>query len=148
MNVAEEFGGYSMGIAIMEISQYTSTGLPLESERVANPTWEQVEQSIRRQDGFTRPLTRLRVGPDQEEPALDILGGNGRFVLWELGGGWQYYDPNVVDDKEIPVWTSDQGYRASEKNICFDVERVIRIARQFFQTCTFESLDSVKLTNG
>jgi hypothetical protein len=89
------------------------------------------------------PLTRLRLDSQQEEPALDILGGNGRFVLWELGGDWQFFDPSATGGNELPVWNSDQGYRAPPCNICRDVERVIRIARRFFDTRSFEYLDSV-----
>jgi hypothetical protein len=132
-----------VGVAVLETSPYSPTGLPLGARRFQNPTWEQVEDSIRRQDGRTHPLTRLWLRPHEEEPALDILGGNGRFVLWQLGGGWQYYDLSAAGDEELPVWTSDQGYRALPCNICCDIERVVRIARRFFDTRSFDSLDSI-----
>jgi hypothetical protein len=132
-----------MGVAVLETMPYSPAGLPLGGGVFPNPTWEQVETSIRTQDRITHPLTRLRLDPDQEEPALDILGGNGRFVLMELGGKWQYYDPSAAGDEELPVWTSDQGYQALPCDICFDIERVVRIARRFFDTGSFESLDEV-----
>jgi hypothetical protein len=132
-----------VGVAVLETMPYSHAGLPLDPAVIPDPTWEQVEDSIRRQDGYTHPLTRVRLDPHQDEPALDILGGNGRFVLWELGGGWQYHDPSATGDEELPVWTSDQGYRALPCDICCDIERVVRIARRFFDTGSFESLDSI-----
>jgi hypothetical protein len=132
-----------VGVAVLEISPYSPTGLPLDLRQLPNPTWEQVESSIRRQDGYTHPLTRLRLDPHEEEPALDILGGSGRFVLWELGGEWQFHDPSATGGEELPVWTSDQGYLALPCQICCDIERVVRIARRFFDTGSFVSLDSI-----
>jgi len=132
-----------VGVAVLETIPYSSAGLPLGRGELPNPTWEQVEASIRAQDGYTHPLTRLRLDPHQDEPALDILGGKGRFVLWELCGQWQYHDASATGNEELPVWTSDQGYRALPCNICSDIERVVRIARRFFETGSFESLDTI-----
>lgn len=33
---------------------------------------------------------------------------------------WEYYDPSATGDEELPVWTSDQGYRALPCDICCD----------------------------
>jgi hypothetical protein len=132
-----------VGVAILETMPYSPAGLPSGPGVISSPTWEQVEDSIRRQDGYAHPLTRLRLDPYRDEPALDILGGSGRFVLWELCGRWQYHDPSATEAAEMPVWTSDQGYKALPCHICFDIERVVRIARRFFDTGSFESLDNI-----
>jgi hypothetical protein len=43
-----------------------------------------------------------------------------------------YYDPNGADE-EVEVQTSGAGHRCAGYYVCTDMERVLRIARRFFE---------------
>jgi hypothetical protein len=64
---------------------------------------------------------------------LEIIGGGGKYALGEVGDGWVYYDPNGADE-EVEVQTSGAGHRCAGYYVCTDRERVLRIARRFFES--------------
>jgi hypothetical protein len=121
------------GVTALEILPHSAEGAPLTGEWVDAPSWEQVECSIRGLDGHAHPLVRLWAGQPREAPGLEIIGGGGKYALREVGSGWVYYDPNGADE-EVEVQTSGAGHRRAGYYVCTDVERVLRIARRFFES--------------
>jgi hypothetical protein len=121
------------GVTALEMLPHSAEGVPLAGEPVDAPSWEQVERSIRGLDGHTQPLVRLWAGQPRKAPGLEIIGGGGKYALREVGGGWVYYDPNGADE-EVEVQTSGAGHRCAGYYVCTDMERVLRIARRFFES--------------
>ena len=58
-------------------------------------------------------------------------------------GEWQYAEPGG-SEKEVRLWDSDQGYFCREKNVLGDVEKVLRIVKKFYETGSYDDLDSVR----
>ncbi|MCB9614089.1 MAG: hypothetical protein H6721_25670 [Sandaracinus sp.] len=111
------------------------------SEDVIAPTWSRVEQAIRRMDDVEYPIVQLHPSDDDEEGAsFHVLGGNGRWVLFDLFGAWQYEDPKG-GDADVRLWQSDQGYFCKERNLVHDVDRVLRITKAYFDTASYEEVD-------
>ncbi len=121
------------GLTALQLHPHSVEGIPLVGELLDAPAWELVERSIRGLDGHSHPRVRLWAGPPGEPPGLDIIGGNGKYALREVGNGWVYYDPNGTDE-EVKVQTSGAGHRCAAYYVCTDVERVLRIARRFFES--------------
>jgi hypothetical protein len=121
------------GLTALQLHPHSADGVPLVGELLDAPAWELVERSIRELDGHTHPRVRLWAGPPGEPPGLDIIGGNGKYALREVGNGWVYYDSNGTDE-QVNVQTSGAGHRCAEYYVCTDVERVLRIARRFFES--------------
>jgi hypothetical protein len=121
------------GLTALQLHPHSADGVPLVGELLDAPAWELVERSIRELDGHTHPRVRLWAGPPGEPPGLDIIGGNGKYALREVGNGWVYYDSNGTDE-QVNVQTSGAGHRCAGYYVCTDVERVLRIARRFFES--------------
>ncbi len=124
-------------IVVVEIARSRQEGEPIEFQQIRNPSWPQIEQSIRDLDQNSHPSLRIWAGEVEQAPALDILGGNGKYVLRELGDGWIYYDPSQSEE-EIEVCTGLPGHRAPAFYVCTDLDRVLEIARHYFETGTPE----------
>jgi hypothetical protein len=120
-------------VAALEMSPHGPDGEPLTVEFLHDPTWEQIERSIRELDRHRHPLVRLWAGAPEKSPALEIVGGNGTYALREPDGEWVYYDPSG-SDTEVEIQTSGEGYRCPAFYVCADVERALQIARQFCET--------------
>ena len=58
-------------------------------------------------------------------------------------GEWQYAEPGG-SEREVRLWDSDQGYFCCEKNVLRDVEKVLRIVKKFYETGSYDDLDSVR----
>ncbi len=108
-----------------------------EMRQIRNPSWNDLERSIRALDQDSHPSLRIWAGEVEKAPALEILGGNGKFVLREFGDGWIYYDPSAGEE-EIEVCTGVPGHRAPAFYVCTDLQRVLEIARHYVQTGTPE----------
>jgi hypothetical protein len=121
------------GVTALETLPHSAEGAPLAGELVDAPSWEQVECSIRGLDGHTHPLVRLWAGRPREAPGLEVIGGGGKYALREVRGLWVYYDPNGAGE-EVELQTSGAGHRCAGYYVCTDVERVLRIARRFFES--------------
>ena len=120
-------------VTALQLYLHSAEGVPLVGELVDAPSWEQVECGIRGLDGHTHPRVRLWAGQPGEPPGLEIIGGGGKYALREVGDGWVYYDPNGADE-DVWVQTSGAGHRCAGYYVCTDVERVLRIARRFFES--------------
>jgi hypothetical protein len=131
-------------VKVLELFLYSPEGVALEPVRIPNPSWDEVERCIRALDQYCHPLVRLCLSDDEtDNDNLDILGGNGKYAIFQTCAEWIFYDPNKGDD-EVEVWLSDQGSRWPDSNVCNDIERVIRIAREFFRNGSYECLDHVE----
>ena len=128
----------------MTVLRYYRDGRPWEAEKILSPTWPEVERAIRRMDNDCFPIVDLNtVESDEAEDIFNICGGAGRWALFQMMGEWQYEDP-TGGEANVRLWESDQGYFCREKNILTDVEKVLRIVRQFFETGSYDDLDRVK----
>jgi hypothetical protein len=135
----DSFGGITTAarIVVLEITLSQREGESIEVKQIRDPSWRQLEQSIRTLDQDSHPSLRIWAGEVEQAPALDILGGNGKYVLRELGDGWVYYDPSQGEE-EIEVCTGLPGHRAPAFYVCTDLNRVLQIARHYFETGTPE----------
>lgn len=124
-------------LVVLETSLSLRGGEAIEVRRTVNPMWQQVEQSIRDLDRDGRPSLRIWAGEVERAPALDILGGNGKYVLRELGDGWIFYDPSQGEE-EVEICPGLVGHRFPAFYVCADLKRVLQIARHYFETGTPE----------
>jgi hypothetical protein len=127
----------------LEISRYFRDERESELEDIADPTWPQVEAAIRRMDNFCFPVVQLNCTDDDgDEGIFNVIGGDGRWALFQLVGDWMYDDPSRGDG-EVRLWESDQGYYCLERNVLTDVEKVLRITKEFFDTGSYDRLDEI-----
>jgi hypothetical protein len=118
---------------------YDDSGWGWQSEKIANPTWDQVVTSIRRLDKFHYPSVLLFIGDNDEDPTVDcltIMGGEG--VYWVALSAGKYDQLRLFDpdkgSKEVALWESDQGYSDHEFHVTYDIDLILRIARHFVET--------------
>ena len=109
-----------------------------DAEVVANPAWAQVEAAIRRMDDYCYPIVLLNRSPCassdeafEDEDAFNIVGGAGRFALFEMLGRWKYRNLTGSTAK-TRLWESDQGYFCEEREVLTDLDEVLRIVRCYF----------------
>lgn len=136
--------GVASPIHHMTVIRYYRDQRPWDTEQVLSPSWPDVETAIRRMDNHCFPIVWLNC--DEEDDAEDIfnvIGGDGRWALFHMMSEWHYEDPNG-GDAEVRLWTSDQGYYCKEKNIITDVEKVLRITKQYYETGSYDGLDDVE----
>ncbi len=127
----------------LTIIRYYRDGRPQDSKVIPNPGWQDVADSIRKMDNYCFPVVKLNLAEDNEaENIFNVIGGNGRFALFHLMGDWQYEDPNG-GDAEVRLWERDQGYFCQAKNVLTDIEKVLRIAKVFYETGSYDNLDDV-----
>jgi hypothetical protein len=129
----------------MTIVRYYRDGRHWDTERVESPTWADVESAVRRMDHYCFPIVQLNTTDDDQNNTdlFNIIGGDGRWALFQLMGEWQYVDPDSDDDEEVRLWRSDQGYCCEQRNVLTDVEQVLRITRAYFDTGSYAGLDEV-----
>ena len=134
----------------MVIVRYYEDGRPWDAEVIADPTWDAVELAVRQMDDNLRPIVLLspeRFGSSDEafedDDAFNVIGGAGPYALFQTAGEWRYEDPNGGTEK-VRLWQSDQGYFCQERNVITDVEKVLRIVRVYYDSGTYEGLDTVR----
>src|SRR5262245_117245 len=119
----------------MDSSRYYRDGRPPDRETVVAPSWAEVEAAIRRMDTYCFPIVMLNPTDDEDDQTiLTIAGGAGRWAMAHILGDWEYEDPTSTDETEVWLWESDQGYHCLGKNVLTYVEKVLRIARKFYDT--------------
>lgn len=124
-------------VVILETALQIGEGGAAHMRPLRNPSWHDIERSIRALDQSSHPSLRIWAGEVEQAPALEILGGNGKYVLRELGDGWTYYDPSAGEE-EVEVCTGIPGHRAAAYYVCTDLQRVLAIARHYIETGTPE----------
>lgn len=119
-----------------------------DCELVPDPDWPSVDAALRRMDDFCFPivllsLLRCESGDEafEDEDAFNVVGGSGRFALFQMTGPWKYIDPRGSRAR-ARLWMSDQGYFCEEREVLTDVDLVLRIVRTYFETGGYESLPS------
>jgi hypothetical protein len=128
----------------MEAIRYYRDRRPWDTERIEAPTWPQVEEAIRRMDNYCFPIVHLNTTEvPWHDDIFNVIGGAGRWAIFHMMGEWQYEDPGGSDE-EVRLWDSDQGYYCNAKNILTDVEKVLRIARAYYDSGSYEGLDAVE----
>jgi len=94
-----------------------------------NPTWEQVETSIRALNHYCLPFMFIGLSEvEGNDDYLSVLGGPNGYSIDTPGK--TYFDPTKTGG-EIAVWTSDQGYYPKEQNVTYDIALVLKVARYF-----------------
>lgn len=128
----------------MTVIRYYRDGRPWDSQQIDSPPWADVEAAVRRMDNFCFPWVMLNTTDDDEdEDVFNVMGGSGRWALFQIMGDWQYEDP-AGGEAEVRLWDSDQGYFCKEKNVLTDVEKVLRITRAYYDTGSYDALDAVE----
>ena len=128
-----------MRVRRLETVRYPPDGSHYQSESVRPPAWQEIEAAIRRLDHHEFPQAFLFLDEDDYETnCLWICGGPRGYHLNASFGSalkpWHEYLEPTQGDQEIDVWTSDQGFSAPDRNVCHDLDLVLRIAR-FFADC-------------
>ncbi len=122
---------------VLEITRYPTDRRATEVSQIRDPSWGQIERSIRNLDRDALPSLRLWAGEVEQAPALDVIGGKGQYVLRELGDGWIYYDPSQGEE-EIEVSQSIPGHCYPAYYVCGDLQRVLQIVRHYYEAGTPE----------
>lgn len=124
-----------MEVKLLSITHYDENGRHLHSEEIADPSREQIGDSIRGLDKFQRPAVHLHLYADVlDDDFLVVFGGSGVYALSAaLNDSYPNYYDASKSDEEIAVWTSDQGYYPEEKYVCYDLELVLKIAYHYAQ---------------
>lgn len=127
--------------------RYYRDGRPWDAELIRNPAWPQVEAALRRMDDDGFPivaLSRLDCETDEElfedDDSLHLIGGQGRYALFQCAGDWQY-DDGSGDETPVRLWQSDQGYFCQQRHIA-DLALALALARVFHRTGCFDALQS------
>ena len=128
----------------MEAIRYYRDRRPWDTERIEAPTWAQVEEAIRRMDNYCFPIVHLNTTDvPWNDDIFNVEDRPATSTADDMMGEWQYEDP-AGSDEEVRLWDSDQGYYCKAKNILTDVEKVVRIARVYYDTGSNEGLDAVE----
>lgn len=123
--------------------RYHDDGRPWDAEVTLSPRWDAVVAAIRRMDDDRYPIVQLNCSEhDDDDEIFNIIGGDGRFALFEQVGGWQYTDP-AGSDEPVRLWQSDQGYVCAARHVLTDVDRVLRIAKRYYDTGSYDDLDTI-----
>ena len=118
-----------------------------DSSDIPEPTWHEIETAIRRMDNYCFPWVQLYLGEhDDDERTFSVIGGNGRWALFQMMGEWQYEDP-CGSEQETRLWESDQGYFCKESNVLTDIEMVLSLTRVFFETGSYDALRAATETS-
>jgi hypothetical protein len=137
VQLVEEEEAPKPSIVVLETALRIREDESLTMRQLRNPSWHDIERSIRALDQSSYPALRIWAGEVEQAPALEILGGNGKYVLRELGDGWVYYDPGG-SEQEVEVCVGPLGCRAPAFYVCTDLQRVLEIARRYAETGTPE----------
>jgi hypothetical protein len=119
--------------------EYESAAGPWRSEIIADPTWEQIEKSIRRLDRCFFPILSLylKANPrDGDLPDLDLIGGDGEYAIVSypaVDRKLTYSDPSRSSEN-VDIWVSDQGASMPKNELCPDLDRTLAIARHYCAT--------------
>ncbi|HUO07509.1 MAG TPA: hypothetical protein VM008_04350 [Phycisphaerae bacterium] len=132
-----------MLIKLARFFRYDDSGWNCKTSRLADPTWDDIENGVRQLNKVQFPFVWLFLAADaadDEVPDFEVMGGDGDYVM-------AVTDPNGVhrrfrfpshSNKWLHVWTSDQGCEMEEKFVCHDVDFVLRVLRRYADTGELE----------
>ena len=127
-----------MKVQSAQIIKYATSSGPWTADRLAIPTFAEIEAALRRLDGDLFPSVSLYFDSDPAEdsmPDFDILGGNEGFYVEATVDGTRYcYFDGSAPDVRVAVWLSDQGAEFSARRVCPKLEAVIAAAKHFCET--------------
>jgi hypothetical protein len=128
-------------VKLLTVIEYFRDSRPWKAHHSMCPSWEEVEVAIRRMENYCFPIVQLNLTEfDDDENIFNVIGGVGRYALFRMTGDWQYEDPNGTDDP-VHLWDSDQGYECLQSNVLIDVERVLGLAKVFYETGSYEAIE-------
>ncbi|WP_233842907.1 hypothetical protein [Dyella sp. 2HG41-7] len=111
---------------------------------ITSPDWEHVSDAIRKMDDNEYPVLEMSwaevetCGDDEE--SFHIVGGSKvGFALSNFCGDWRFEDPDGGEE-EVRLWQSDQGYFCKRKNIIADIDVVLKLARIYFETGSYDEI--------
>jgi len=131
-------------IKLLTAIEYFRDQRPWKAHQIASPIWSEVEAAVRRMDNFCFPIVQLHCTEfDDDQDMFNILGGAGRYAMFHMMGEWQYVDESRGDGA-VHLWESDQGYDCEERNVATDIEKVLRIAKRFYETGSYAQLGTVE----
>ena len=130
----------SSPVQLLTIVQYYRERPGWDAHHTRRPAWSAVERSITQMDNFCFPIVLVSVDPAiddgfDDDDALNIIGGDGRFSLFQATGDWRYENP-TGSREPVRLWDSDQGHFCEQRNIA-DLELALHIARRFYDTGSF-----------
>jgi hypothetical protein len=137
-----------MHVKVLEYVEYPPDGRPWQSTKVSDPSLADVEAAIRRLDRHRFPCLFLWPSAEKHEhelsgdyDAFEVMGGGGAYWLAGTFGGYfqRRLDYPERGEREVVVWTSDQGFADAERHICRDVEAAVRAARYYAEYGGFDS---------
>jgi hypothetical protein len=50
----------------------------------------------------------------------------------------------LIFSEEVRLWDSDQGIYCEERNVLYDIEKVLRITREYYDSGTYDRLDKIE----
>lgn len=120
----------SLGIIV-----YDETGWNWYRDTIQHPKWEEVEDSIRNPDQFCHPWIELHLSDEPEgfQETLVVMGGKGVFWVSLTAGEYdqlRLHDPEK-SNREVELWTSDQGFSDCEFHTSTDLDLILTVARYF-----------------
>lgn len=127
-------------VQLLTVIEYFRDNRPWKAHHSKRPSWQEVEVAIRRMENYCFPIVQLNLTEfEDDENIFNIIGGAGRYALFHMTGDWQYSDPSGTDDP-VHLWESDQGYECLSRNVLVDVEKVLGLAKVFYETGSYEAL--------
>jgi hypothetical protein len=130
-----------MHVKVLDYVVYSENGCSWETHKVVHPTWQQIDGAIRKLDRFRYPFLFLWPTEDESKHIIDgsadvleVMGGEGAYWLaGSSANGLFQRRLNYPDrgNKEVVVWTSDQGFADAERHVCRDVEAVVQAAKHY-----------------
>jgi hypothetical protein len=126
--------GQPLAIKVLDVTEYPPSGRGYTTRSTQNPHWEHVEAAIRSLDHHCLPFIFIGLRDECEGvDCLSVLGGPKGYAIMaaDTAGRWlNYYDASHTGG-DVAVWTSDQGYHPPERYVCYDLDRVLQIARYY-----------------
>jgi hypothetical protein len=128
-----------MSVRSLSFVTYQENGWDWQLEKVVNPTWHDIVAFVRRLDPFRHPWVWLFIGETDDDVLVDcltIMGGEGGYWIGLSAGKYEQlrlFNPDK-GEKDVAVWTSDQGFADKACYITDDLDLVLRIAKHFGET--------------
>lgn len=130
-----------MLIKQLDIIEYPQNGSHWTTETIINPQWNDIVQAINKLDRDQFPFIWLFSDADAAEddyPDLSIMGGQGSYLLEGYSDdNYKIYFDEHNNDEIVDIWTSDQGYSISSKNLCHNIEQTLKVVKYFFDHGAF-----------